>query len=154
MFRFACRLAVCAALMLGAFRGAAADTAPRNYERVIVAPAKTSIYLGTVSMTMPAFVRINGGFEANYAAKVFPFFFYNEAGKLRVEISDESLRQLARGEVVEFKGRAVREDGAERRVEGKATPADATSGKIKVRVFYSKRIELIFNTTYRFHERK
>jgi hypothetical protein len=105
-------------------------------------------------MTMPAFVRINGGFEANYAAKVFPFFFYNEAGKLRVEISDESLRQLARGEVVEFKGRAVREDGAERRVEGKATPADATSGKIKVRVFYSKRIELIFNTTYRFHERK
>ena len=46
--------------------------------------------------------------------------------------------------------RAVREDGAERRVEGKATPINRAAGKIKVRVFYSKRIELIFNTTYRF----
>jgi hypothetical protein len=46
----------------------------------------------------------------------------------------------------------VRSDGVERRVEGKATPVDATSGKIKVRVFVSKRIELIFNTTYRFIE--
>ena len=105
-------------------------------------------------MTMPAFVRVNGGFEAAYTAKVFPFFFYNEAGRLRVEISDASLRQLERGEAIDFKGRAVREDGAERRVEGRATPANGTSGKIKVRVFYSKRIELIFNTTYRFPDAK
>ena len=41
-------------------------------------------------------------------------------------------------------------DGTERPVEGKATPTDARSGKIKVRVFVSKRIELIFNTTYVF----
>lgn len=154
MLRSACRLAVCAALIIGAIDGAAADTAPPGFERVVVAPAKTSIYLGTVSMTMPAFARVEGGYEASYVAKVFPFFFYNEAGRLRVDISDAALRQLARGEVIEFKGRAVREDGAERRVEGKATPADATSGKIKVRVFYSKRIELIFNTTYRFPDAK
>ena len=44
----------------------------------------------------------------------------------------------------------MRDDGAERRLEGTATPTDATSGKLKVRVFVSKRIELIFNTTYRF----
>ena len=36
---------------------------------------------------------------------------------------------------------------------GIATPADARSGKIKVRVFVSKRIELIFNTSYRFGEK-
>ena len=31
-----------------------------------------------------------------------------------------------------------------------ATPADAAGGKIKVRVFVTQKIELIFNTTYRF----
>ena len=155
MLRRVSRLAVCAALLSGALRcGAAGNALLPGYERVVVAPAKTSIYLGTVSMTMPAFIRVDGGYEAAYAAKVFPFFFYNESGQLRVEISDAALRQLERGEAIEFKGRAVRDDGAERRVEGKATPADVASGKIKVRVFYSKRIELIFNTTYRFPDVK
>lgn len=128
----------------------AADVPPGRYDRVEVAPAKTSIYVGTVSLTMPAFARAHGVYASTYVARVFPVFFYNEKGRLSIELSDEALRQLERGETVEFKGRAVRDDGAERPVEGKATPADATSGKIKVRVFYSKRVELIFNTTYRF----
>jgi hypothetical protein len=143
-------LAACFALLLGARGLAAADSSLAGYTRVMVDPTKTSIYVGSVSMTMPVFVRVNDGFEATYVAKVFPYFFYNENGRLRVEISAESLRALERGEPVEFKGHAVREDGAERRVEGKATPTDGATGKIKVRVFYSKRIELIFNTTYRF----
>jgi hypothetical protein len=145
-----CRLAACGALLLAACDVAVAETAQGHYAQVVVAPAKTSIYVGSVSMTMPAFVRVNGGYEAAYVAKVFPFFFYNERGRLRVELSDELLHQLERGEPVDFRGLAVRDDGAERRVEGRATPTDAATGKIKVRVFYSKRIELIFNTTYRF----
>ena len=144
------RLAVHGALLLAACGVAFAETALAGYSRVIVAPTKTSIYVGSVSMAMPTFVRVNGGFEATYAAHVFPFFFYNENGRLRVELPDDALRQLERGEPVEFTGRAVRDDGAERRVEGKATPTDAARGRLKVRVFYSKRIELIFNTTYRF----
>ena len=160
MIRHVCRAAACIVLLSGATRGPAAegteaaDDDPPGYTRVVVAPAKTSIYLGTVSMTMPAFVRVSGGFEAAYTAKVFPFFFYNETGRLRVEIPAASLRQLERGEAIDFKGRAVCEDGAERRVEGRATPANGASGKLKVRVFYSKRIELIFNTTYRFPDAK
>ena len=161
MIRRVCHAAVCIVLLCAAARplaaeapGAADNGSPAGYSRVIISPAKTSIYLGTVSMTMPAFVRVNEGFESAYTAKVFPFFFYNEAGRLRVEISDASLRQLERGEAVDFKGLAVREDGAERPVEGRATPADSASGKIKVRVSYAKRIELIFNTTYRFPDAK
>ena len=154
MLRCVSRIAACVALLTAGRQSAAAEPTPAGYTRVVVAPARTSIYLGTVSMTMPAFVRVDGGYETAYAAKVFPFFFYNESGQLRVEISDAALHQLGRGEAIEFKGRAVRDDGAERRVEGKATPADATSGQIKVRVFYSKRIELIFNTTYRFPDVK
>lgn len=121
-----------------------------GYDRVAVAPAKTSIYVGTVSMTMSVFTRQAAGYESAYVAKLFPYFFANESGRLFVEMSAEQLHTLARGEPIEFRGYAVNTDGSKRRVEGKATPLDATSGKLKVRVYVSKRVELIFNTTYRF----
>ncbi|HUR59283.1 MAG TPA: hypothetical protein VM029_16325 [Opitutaceae bacterium] len=130
--------------------GRAAAAAEGDHAHVEVAPAKTSIYVGVVTLTTPTFVRKEGLYETTYTAKVFPYFFYNETGRLTIEMSDEQLGALARGETVEFKGRGVRADGTERRVEGKATPADAKSGKLKVRVFVSKKVELIFNTTYRF----
>ena len=138
------------ALIVSAIRIGGAEASVADYSRVTVAPTKTSIYVGTVSMTMPTFTRNNDSFESTYSAKVFPYFFYNEAGRLTVDISSAALRQLEQGEPIEFKGRAIRNDGAERRVEGKATPIDSATGKLKVRVFYSKRIELIFNTTYQF----
>jgi hypothetical protein len=60
------------------------------------------------------------------------------------------LERLAQGEAVEFTGSAINHEQAPRRVEGKATPTDALHGKLKVRVFVSPKIELIFNTTYSF----
>ena len=135
------------ALALGA-----AEAPLGTFERVTIAPTKTSIYIGTVALTMPTFARKNGTYHSSYAAKVFPYFFSNEKGALAITLSDESLRKLERGETVEFSGRAVNTDGEERRVEGKATPADALSGKIKVRVLVAKHLELIFNTSYRFGE--
>jgi hypothetical protein len=135
------------ALALGA-----AEAPLGTFDRVTIAPTKTSIYIGTVALTMPTFARKNGTYHSSYAAKVFPYFFSNEKGALAITLSDESLRKLERGETVEFSGRAVNTDGEERRVEGKATPADALSGKIKVRVLVAKHLELIFNTSYRFGE--
>ena len=128
---------------------AAAPLNPR-YRRVEVAPTKTSIYVGTVSLALPPLERRQGDYTATYEAKVFPFFFYNETGRLWIECSDEQLRQLGRGERVAFQGRAQRADGSEHRVEGTVTPVDVTSGKVKVRVFATASVELIFNTTYRF----
>jgi hypothetical protein len=154
MRRHAGAFAALLVFLTSSFATQAAETPRPDYERVEVAPTKTSIYVGSVSMTMPTFVRSGETFESTYVAKVFPYFFYNESGRLTVVLTDEDLRQLERGEAINFKGRAVREDGAERRVEGRATPTDARCGKLKVRVFYSKRIELIFNTTYRFPDAK
>lgn len=128
----------------------AAEPDPARHDAVLIAPTKTSIYIGSVSMTMPTFTRKDGTYTSTYSAKVFPYFFYNEHGTLAIDVSDDMLRRLDQGEVVEFHGRGLSSDGEERRIEGKATPADATTGKIKVRVFVSKRIQLIFNTTYRF----
>lgn len=149
------RLIALLALALASGAGRAAEPAeatPGGYDSVEVAAAKTSIYLGYVSMTMPVFARKGDAFESSYVARVVPFVFYNEKGTLSVTFTEAMLRQLERGEAVDFKGLAIREDGAERPVSGRATPAGvgAREGKIKVRVAYSKKIELIFNTTYHF----
>jgi hypothetical protein len=137
-----------AAIVVSAFaRGGEAPLS--RYDRFTVEPAETSIYIGSVSLTMPAFVREGGFFSATYAARVFPFFFYNEKGRIWIDYSEESLRRLEQGETVSFTGHARNDSGEERRIEGRAQPVDASSGKIKVRIFVSKHIELIFNTTYR-----
>jgi hypothetical protein len=124
---------------------------PSNvWQHVDVAPTKTSIYVGVVSMTMPTFTRGAGTYTATYSAKVFPYFFYNETGTLTVDFSDAQLGDLAAGKPIDITGTAVRTDGATRKVTAKATPSDSRSGKLDVHVHYSKRIELIFHTTYRF----
>jgi hypothetical protein len=137
---------------------AAADPAPPSvtplvgrYSQVMIDPTKTSIYIGSVSLTMPPFVRRDGMYTADYSAKVFPFFFYNEHGRLSIGFSDENLRQLLAGETVYFTGHANNSSGKARRVEGQAIPdgAGASHGRIKVRVWVGK-IQLIFNTVYRF----
>jgi len=128
----------------------AASDLPALYDRVEIEPTRTSIYIGSIGMTMEPFVRQNGGYASTYHAKVRPYFFYNEHGTLFIEVSNDALQRLRRGEPIEFEGHAFRDDGAKRGIAGRAVPADATSGKIKVRVFVTKKIELIFNTTYRF----
>ena len=143
-------LLACAILAAWPLRGAD-PAAPDRHQVVEVEATWTSIYIGTVSLKMPPFARTAAGdFESTYVARVFPYFFSNENGRIAIRVSDDSLRRLERGEVIEFTGQAVNQQGEERRVEGKATPADSAQGKIKVRVRVSPRIELIFNTTYRF----
>jgi hypothetical protein len=101
----------------------AAAPAAGKYDTVTIPPVKTSIYIGSVTLTAPTFT---------------------------VTFTDDDLAKLAKGEAVDFKGEGHNEEGEPRRVEGKATPADAASGKLKVRIWVSPKIELIFNTTYRF----
>jgi len=144
-------LALCAfAVLLVPARAQTPASSLTQYNRVEIAPAKTSIYIGSVSMTMPVFTRAAGTYTAAYTAKVFPYFFYNETGTLAIDVSEDALRQLARGEPITFTGNGRNTDGEERHIEGRAVPTDARSGHIKVRVFVTKHIQLIFNTTYRF----
>ena len=122
-----------------------------RYAQVTVDATKTSIYIGSVSLAMPPFARLAGAYGADYSAEVFPFFFFNERGHISINFSDDDLRRLQHGDTVSFTGRASTTGGAERRIEGRAIPdgANAGHGKIKVRVWVG-RIELIFNTVYRF----
>jgi len=122
------------------------------HKTVAVAVSKTSIHVGSVTLTTATF-KCDAGttFAADYKARVVPYFFSNEQGKIWIDFSEEQFAQLARGERVHFTGRAQNNDGKERRIEGHATPGapNCLEGKIKVRVFVSPKIELIFNTTYR-----
>ncbi|MBT5900651.1 MAG: hypothetical protein HOH58_00915 [Opitutaceae bacterium] len=123
---------------------------PAFYQRATVATAKTSIYIGNVKLTTEPFIRNGEVYSTRYVAKVFPLFFMSESGRISITITDDDLRRLAAGERVQFNGEGFDTSEEPRRIEGHADPADERSGKIKVRVWVSKNIELIFNTTYRF----
>lgn len=130
---------------------AVAETAPDpRYARVAVEHVSTSIYIGRVTLTMPPFERRGDTYQSTYRATVVPYFFRNERGQLSITLTPADLARLAAGERVHFTGQAANTAGEPRRIEGHADPADAYSGNIKVRVFVTEKIQLIFNTTYRF----
>ena len=120
---------------------------------VEVAKSSTSIYIGSVSLALDRLARTETGYAAAYHARVFPFFFESESGQFSIEFSDDQLRQIERGEQVAFTGTARNHRGRDRRITGRVTPTDAQSGAIKVRIFVTEKIRLVFETTYRFAEK-
>lgn len=129
-----------------------AEFIPERYAQVTVAPAHTSAYLARISLAMPPLEHHGDAYTASYSVKVFPFFMFNEHGQISIEFSGSQLQQLERGQPVEFTGYARNSRGAARRIDGRAVPAGpgGDHGKIKVRVWVSKNIDVVFNTTYRF----
>lgn len=130
----------------------AASLLAADFSTVEVPPVKTSIYLGYVELVPSTLRREGNRFVGTYQAKVRPFFFGSERGTFYIDCTDEQLATLQRGERIAFTGGGTNEAGEPRRVEGHVTADEAGSlaGKIKVRIFVTKRIQLIFNTTYRF----
>jgi hypothetical protein len=128
-----------------------AENAPAltNWERINVPPMKTSIYLGSVTLTTGVFVRHGSTLTTTYAADVFPWFFWGETGSIVITLTDTDLANLARGETAQFTGEGVNNKKKPRKVTGRAQPADATSGKFKIRIL-ADGYELIFNGTYKF----
>lgn len=120
------------------------------YARVQVPVCKTSIYIGNVTMKMGTFMRVGDHFETSYEATVFPFFFYSEKGKLRIDVGAAELEKLNKGESILIRGTATSSKGELRKVEGNATPESPSSGKIKIKVYVTKSIKLAFPTTYSF----
>ena len=105
---------------------------------------------GKVTLNVAPLTRKDGVFSGDYTAKVFPYWFMGEKGAFRMKVSDEDLARVAKGETVDFTGDAQNSGSEPRKVTGRATPVDATTGKIKVRIFVTEKIQLIFNTTYKF----
>lgn len=122
------------------------------YSKVTVETSSTSIYIGKVTLSVGTLTRKDGYLSGDYKAKVFPYWFMGEHGTFRLKASDEDFARIAKGEVVEFAGDAQNSDKEVRKITGRATPADAATGKFKVRIFVTEKIQLIFNSTYKFGE--
>lgn len=132
-------------LFLAPATGAAAPT-----DKVEVETSSTSIYIGKVTLHVAPLSRKDGVYSGEYKARVFPYFFMNEHGTFKIAISDEALTKVANGETVDFTGEAENGSKEPRKVTGRATPEKDGTGKIKVRIFVTEKIQLIFNTTYKF----
>jgi len=120
-----------------------------TWDHIKVAPMKTSIYVGSVTLTTGVFERQGSALTTTYDAKVFPWFFWGENGTITIALTDTGLAALARGETAEFTGDATNQKNKPRKVTGRAQPTDANSGKIKVRIM-ADGVELVFNSTYQF----
>lgn len=133
-------------LLLLAFTGSAASAA-ETFTRATVPAMKTSIYVGSVTLSTGAFERRGDQWSTTYQAKVFPWFPWSEHGDITITVTDADLARLARGETVEFTGDAQNHKKKPRRVTGRAQPANDHAGKIKVRIAVDD-VELIFNGSY------
>lgn len=130
-----------------------AARAAAPYDKVLVETSSTSIYIGKVTLSVTPLLRKDGVFSGDYKAKVFPYWFMSERGSFRMKVSDEDIARIAKGETVEFTGEAEENGSREpRKITGRATPIDTTRGKFKVRIFVTEKIQLIFNSTYKFGE--
>ena len=128
---------------------AAAEPALGPFAAVDAAPVKTSIYLGSVTLSAGRFLRQGETYLAPYTAKVFPYFFLSEDGQIQITVPDANLRGLARGAACEFQGTAIRSDGRRRPISGRVLPLTASTGKLKVRLIVNRTLTLVFNSTYR-----
>jgi hypothetical protein len=130
----------------------AADAVAPAWDRITVAPMKTSIYVGSVTLTPGIFARHGDAYTTTYAATVWPWFFWGETGTVTIKVTANDVARAARGETVEFAGAGANQKGRPRQVSGRVQPADGTSGKLKIRIKVDG-IELVFNGTYRAGEK-
>jgi len=144
------RRCLSALLLLLPWLAAAGQTpAGDRFAVVTTAPVTTWIYVGTVTLTASPFIHHGAQFSANYSAKVFPYFFSSESGQMAVNVPPDALRRISAGQPINFSGTATRTDGTLRAIDGTATPSGRFGGTIKVRIHLSKKLVLVFDTTYR-----
>lgn len=118
--------------------------------RIQVPAMKTSIYVGTVTLTPAVFTRADDTgdtWAATYAVKVRPWFFWSETGRITLHVAAADWARLAQGEVVDFTGEAANERGRPRHVTGRAEPAGPASGRLTVRIT-ADGVTLVFHGTY------
>jgi len=146
------RLILCFLLLSGSGAILRADTTQNigDWDSVTIAPMKTSIYIGSVSLTTGVFKRAENQFSTTYEAKVWPWFFWSETGRISITVPAADLEKLSRGERIEFTGEAFNHKNKPRKVTGRAERINGASGKIKVRISVDD-TELIFNGNYRFN---
>lgn len=118
------------------------------WDTVAIEAMKTSIYVGSVTLTTSEFKREGEQYTATYEARVWPWAFWNETGRITIKLPAADIERLKRGERVEFAGEAANHKNKPRQVTGRADRTGDGTGKIKVRIGVDD-TALIFNGSYR-----
>jgi len=79
---------LCLLVMLSGVVSLTANTLQNigGYDSVTVAPMKTSIYVGSLALTTGVFRREGDQFFSTYDAKVRPWFFWGETGRITITL--------------------------------------------------------------------
>ena len=144
------------AFLISKLPAAQANQTPTNStlsRMILVDPSSASVGGGAkATLTIGALKREGGIYSGSYHVKVSPYFFKNENGKLAIVISDDSMRQVAKGKKVNVSGTATTTgDGQCRHIEAIATPTDDMRGTIKL-WFLAGPKKIIFQSSYHFEE--
>ena len=111
-------------------RRPAPTTSSARFDKVDIRPTTASLFIATVTMTMPPFVRHDAVFSSTYSARVFPYFFWSESGRIWIEVPRREAapgRQRARPSTSRAAG--VNESGDERKDRGARDPDRALERK-------------------------
>ena len=139
--------------VLAPLSAAAPAAAVTGWDLVNIPPMKTSLLIGSVTLTTEPFVRSGSTLASTYQVKVWPWFFWSESGRITISLTDANLASMAKSETSEFTGEAANHRNKPRQVTGRTQPTDGSSGKFKIRI-KADGYELVFNGTYRFGEVK
>jgi hypothetical protein len=119
-----------------------------RYSVIFVAPARTSIYIGRLTVTPGPFVRTGAGYKANLSVDLSPYFYHDDA-LVQIDVPAAKVLALQRGEAIDFKGSVIRRNGQARRLAGRAVPTNPLAGTIDIHVFLTSQVTVSFSTTYR-----
>lgn len=127
----------------------AADTLPPQAVEIPV--MRTSIYIGSVTLTVSTLERIADtlDYSADYQARVIPWLFWSETGRITLTPKETDIERLFEGETIEVDGSATNHRGKPRIVSAKIQPEDLDGGIIKVRI-EAGGTKLVFDGRYRF----
>jgi hypothetical protein len=118
---------------------------------LLIEPSSMSVLAGKATLTIGPLERTNGVYIGDYEYAVFPWFQFNEQGKLAILVSDESLAQANQGKVVTITGTATAsgKGGARRPIVIIATPVDKDHGILNLSFMAGSR-KMIFTPAYHF----
>ena len=121
---------------------------------IIIDQSSASVgIIGKATLTIGALKREGDVFSGNYQVKVSPYSFKNEKGHLAIVVSEDAMREVAKGKAVDVSGTATTTgSGKTRQVEAVVTPTNSVRGTLKLWFTAGKR-KMIFESAYRFAEK-
>ena len=120
--------------------------------RMFVDPSSTTVSHNKVRLIVEPLTHKGKFYLGSYQLKVFPYFFKNETGTLKLDAPDGGFRKFTEGTEVKFTGKATNNKGAKDKViTGKAKPSDEDKGSL-IFSLETDNGRMTFKTSYHFAE--